>query len=96
LKTANTAGLTLTTSVNLKQGFGDNLYDMVTEMLKDNGRISVANDSLTDQIDLQNDKIDKETTRLEAYQTRLQAKYARLEATLSTLQNQMSAITAMS
>jgi flagellar hook-associated protein 2 len=85
----------MTTTINIKQGFGDNLYDMVVNMLKADGRLSVAKDSVTDQITQQQDKIDDETTRLENYQSRLEAKFARLEATLSTLQQKLSAITAM-
>jgi flagellar capping protein FliD len=85
----------LTTTVNIKQGFGDKLYGMTTDMLKSQGRIPLAENSVAEEITQQQDKIDKETTRLQTYQTNLEAKFARMEATLSQLQSQLSTITAM-
>jgi flagellar hook-associated protein 2 len=86
----------LTTTVNVRQGFGDNLYDMVTEMLKSKGRIDLAKRSISDQITKQQNRMETEQTRLEKYEQRLKLKYARLESMLSSLQQQMSSVKAMS
>jgi flagellar hook-associated protein 2 len=85
----------LNTTVNVRQGFGDNLYDMVTQMLKSKGRIDLAKTSVTSQISQQQDRIEREETRLEKYQQRLQSKYARLEASLNAMQQQMATVNAM-
>jgi flagellar capping protein FliD len=86
---------TLDTTINVRQGFGDNLYDMMTQMLKSKGRIDLAKTSVNKQISEQQDRIDKETTRLEKYQQTLQSKYARLEATLNAMQQQQATVSAM-
>jgi flagellar hook-associated protein 2 len=85
----------LSTTVNVRQGFGDKLYDMVTEMLKSKGRIDLAKTSMASQITQQQDRIDKEETRLGKYEQALKSKYARLESTLSGMQRQMQSISAM-
>jgi flagellar hook-associated protein 2 len=88
-------GKKMSTTVNVRQGFGDKLYDMVSEMLKSKGRIDLAKTSITSQISTQQDRIDKEATRLEKYKQSLQSKYARLEATLNSIQQQMASVNAM-
>jgi flagellar hook-associated protein 2 len=85
----------MNTTINVRQGFGDGLYDMVTGMLKSEGRIDLARTSVTKQISQQQDRIDKEQTRLEKYQQRLQSKYARLESALNAMQQQMASVNAM-
>jgi flagellar capping protein FliD len=85
----------MNTTVNVRQGFGDGLYDMATEMLKSKGRIDLARTSVTSQISQQQDRIDKEQTRLEKYQQMLQSKYARLESALNSMQQQMATVNAM-
>jgi flagellar hook-associated protein 2 len=95
LDSSMTNGAMWATTVNVRQGFGDNLYDMVTEMLKSDGRIDLARDSITSQIGQQQDRIDKEQTRLEKHQQYLQSKYARLESALNSMQQQMATVNAM-
>jgi len=91
----NSESSELTTTVNVKEGFGDNLYNIVSDMLKSKGRIPLAEDSVTDQINQQQDKIDKEQTRLDKHEQSLKDKFARMEALLSQIQRQMASITSM-
>jgi flagellar hook-associated protein 2 len=88
-------GSTLSTTVNVRQGFGDQLYDTVTEMLKSSGRVTLAKNSMTAQITQQQDRIEAEQARLDKYQKRLKLKYARMETMLNTIQQQMSSMNAM-
>jgi flagellar hook-associated protein 2 len=85
----------MATTVNVRQGFGDKLYDMVSEMMKSKGRIDLAQKSIDDQISKQQDRIQAEQDRLQKYQQALKSKYARLEATLSQIQQQMSSVSTM-
>ncbi len=85
----------LTTTINVKQGFGDALYGLVSDMLKSDGRIDLAKDSITDQINQQQDYIDDEQDRLDKCEQRLREKFARMERLLSQIQQQMASITSM-
>lgn len=95
LKYDGTAGTEYIATVNLRQGFTGDLHEDVSEMLKSNGRIPSAQDSIKSRIDAVDKQIEREEIRLERYEQRLKNKYARLESTLQSIQQQMSGLMAL-
>lgn len=95
LKFEGTAGVEYTATVSVRQGFAGDLFEDVDKMLKSDGSIPAAENSMQSRIDAIEERIENEEVRLEKYEARLKARYARLEATLSQIQQQMSGLTAL-
>ncbi len=87
---------TFTETVRVKQGFAGALEDLLTEIIKTDGRLDISEDIVEDRITDMESTIRREEDRLELKETRLIQKYARLEKTLAMLQQQMSAVTVIS
>ncbi|MBN1124199.1 MAG: flagellar filament capping protein FliD [Sedimentisphaerales bacterium] len=86
-------GQTLTSTIDVKQGFAGALYDIVETMLNSvNGSVPVSQDALQDSIDNHNNRIEREETRLEKIEERLVAQYARLERNLSLINQQLAGL----
>jgi len=83
---------TFTETVRVKQGFAGALEDLLTEIIKTDGRLDISEDIVEDRITGIESTIKREEERLELIETRLIEKFARLEKTLATLQQQMSAV----
>lgn len=81
-------------TLNIRQGFGGNLYDTVDDLVDfTSGRVTIAQDSVAERIRNIENRIESELTRLEQVEARLIARYARLEKMLSMIQQQFSGLT---
>ena len=87
---------TFTETVRVKQGFAGALEDLLTEIIKTDGRLDISEEIVEDRITDIESRIRREEDRLEMIETRLIEKYARLEKTLAMLQQQMSAVSVVS
>ena len=87
---------TFTETVRVKQGFAGALEDLLTEIIKTDGRLDISEDIVEDRITDIESTIKREEERLELIETRLIEKFARLEKTLAMLQQQMGAVSIVS
>jgi flagellar hook-associated protein 2 len=90
-------GRTLEASINVRQGFAGNLYDIVDKMTDSStGRVTASKKGVETQISNIEKRIENEQIRLEKVQERLVAKYARLEKMLTMIQQQFSGLSSLS
>ncbi len=92
------SGVTVTSSdpTYNSLGFG-NLFDRLLEELTDSidGTMTLADETVQNQIDLLNDRIEDWNVRLASRRDRLTQEYANLESTLAQLQAQTNSISAI-
>ncbi|MCP4375930.1 MAG: flagellar filament capping protein FliD [bacterium] len=82
--------------IRVRQGFGNVLYDRVSELLDDaTGVIRVKRNQYDSAMDNVDRNIENQQRLLETKQKNLEAKYARLEATLARLDSQRAAFDAV-
>lgn len=89
-------GRTLEATINVRQGFAGNLYDIVEETTNaTTGRVAASKNGVETQISNLEKRIEDEEARLEKVQERLVAKFARLEKMLTMIQQQFSGLSSL-
>ena len=84
-----------TATLDLKDGIGATLFDLVDDYLSTTGPLETSIESYESQAEELAEKMETELTRIESVEERLTAQFSRMEATLATYQGMEAQFTAL-